>query len=553
MILARSISALCTGLLLAMSAQAVQIRREPGHRIPEYILPTERDNPALWTPSTYLMTTRAVAPGVYATNDIPRTGTIEYPLILVDFTDKPFSIRDTTRLLERYNQIFNEQDYTDNTTYIHKGVEYHGATGSVSDYFRDQSYGQYIPKFRIIGPIHPSQSYAWYGKGKDDNVNQLVREICTQVIESGLADLSEYARNGTIDQLSIIYAGKGENYDGSDQNTIWPQASYLDIDNRNNPVIYRNGIRRIKYACTCELFWDSDTILDGIGTFCHEFSHTLGLPDFYNTASESESVSNAPMGYWSIMDYGIYENGGFSPVGYTAFEKYSLGWLDIEEIDYTGIYTLEDIGCKPDPEAGVHTAYRLNTGLEDQFIILENHAGTGWYRYHAAKGLMVTAVNYDNNSWIGNNVNRQRNNKRYAILPADNNYERSTNSGDLFPYKDIDSITTLGTPVLKAGSSYPLYSIYDIKLENSLVAFQARPDIHSAVESPREQDISISVTDGELSVTAPAGSSLSVYDISGKPVLQTETSAPVQQVALPGNGIWIVKCGKTVRKLRVEN
>ena len=164
---------------------------------------------------------------------------------------------------------------------------------------------------------------------------------------------------------------------------------------------------------------------------------------------------------------------------------------------------------------------------------------------------MVTAVNYDNNRWVGNTVNNQRNNKRYTILPADNNYERSTNSGDLFPYQDIDSVTTLGTPVLKAGPSFPLYSIYDVKLENGLVSFQARPDINSAVESPLDQEISISVSDGELSVTAPTGSSLTVFDISGKPVIQTVTAAPTQQITLPGHGIWIVKCGKNVRRIQL--
>ena len=548
--LIRSVTVFCSVFLFFMTAQAVQMRREPGHRIPEYILPTDRDNPRVWSASSATLT-RAAAPGIYATNDIPRTGIIEYPLILVDFIDLPFTLRDTLALLERYEKIFNEQGYTDASVYKHKGITFHGATGSVSDYFRDQSYGQYIPKFKIIGPIHPSKGYAYYGKGtQDSNVNLLIREICRLVIENGLADLSGYASNGTINNLAIIYAGRGENYEDADVNTIWPQTNLLDIDSRNEPVIYKSGIKKIKYACSCELFWDSDSIPDGIGPFCHEFSHTLGLPDFYNTASESESESYASMGFWSVMDYGLYENEGFSPVGYTAFEKYSLGWMDIEEIDYSGIYSINEIGSKPEPEAGIHSAYRLSTGNDDQFIILENHIRTGWYKYQQSQGLMVTAVNYDNNRWVGNTVNNQKNNKRYAILPADNNYVRTTNSGDLFPYKDIDSVTTLGTPVLKAGPSFPLYSIYDIKLENGLVSFQARPDIHSAVESHPYQEISISVTDGELSVTAPTGSKLTVHDISGKTVMETITSATIQNIALP-HGIWIIKCGKTVRRIQL--
>lgn len=526
------------------TGHSVQIRRASGLSIPEHILPTDRDNPALWNSVSTSILTRAVAPGGYALNDIPRTDTIIYPLVLVDFIDRKFTLKDTIALLERYERIFNEEGYKDTNRYIHKGVVYYGATGSVSDYFNNQSYGKFVPKFQIIGPVHPSKSYAFYGNGKDANIVHLIREVCDSIAALGLTDLSGFARKGNIDQLSIIYAGRGENYDGSDINTIWPQASIIYDYNRY-------GITNIKYACTCELFWDSDTIPDGIGTFCHEFSHTLGLPDFYNTTSQQESQTNASMGYWSLMDYGNYENGGFSPVGYTAFEKYSLGWLDIEEITYAGTYTLNDISIEANPNQDIHTAYRLSTGHDDQFIILENHIKTGWYRYHASEGLMVTAVNYDNNSWVNNKVNNNRSIKRYCILPADNNRNRDTNAGDLFPYQDIDSITTLGTPALQVGSAYPPFSIYGIKLENGLVSFQASPDMPSNIGNPDRQDISISVLDGSLYVTAPLGSPISIHDVSGKTVLETTTEEPTQQISLHGRGIWIVKCGNTVRKIRL--
>lgn len=526
------------------AGRAIQIRRSPGSHIPESILPTDRDNPALWTHTTPSIITRAAAPGIYALNDIPRTGTIEYPLVLVDFIDRPFTIKDTLALRERYNRMYNEQGYIDPAVYYHGDEIYYGATGSVSDYFRDQSYGQYIPGFKIIGPVHPSKGYAYYGKGEDGNLSSLVREICDSISTLGLVDLTEYTRKGNIDQLGIIYAGRGENYDGADPNTIWPQA---DILHYNNRVL---GINKINYICTCELFWDSDSILDGIGTFCHEFSHTLGLPDFYNTSSTAESESNAALGFWSIMDYGNYENGGFSPVGFTAFEKYSLGWMDIKEIDDAGIYSLYDISHTPDPDSGIHCAYRLSTHNDDQFIILENHNKTGWYKYHASEGLMVTAVNYDNRKWIDNTVNNVKSNKCYYILPADNNYDRLTNYADLFPYQGIDSITTRGTPRLMAGSSYPQFSVYCIQRENSLISFYAGQYLPLGIEKTPENDISISIIDGNLSITAPIGSRVTVHDISGKTVYESLTTEPTQKINLPERGIWIVKCADKTRKVR---
>ena len=537
-------------LIVFSAGHAVQNRRGPGYSIPESVLCTEHDNPAVWADASYYGMTRAVAPGGYAVNDIPRTGIIEYLLVLVDFNDKHFIIDDTAALRKQYNSIFNEIGYTDTTTYTFKNTTFKGATGSVSDYFHSQSYGQYTPVFRIIGPVHMSKGYATYGKndyaGYDDsNVIKMVREVCDSLTAFGI-DLSGYARNGSIDQLSIIYAGRGENYSGADAKTIWPQTNKLSYN--------KNGINEIKFACSCELYWSSDSILDGIGVFCHEFSHTLGLPDYYNTTDASDSESNAAMGYWSIMDYGNYENEGFAPVGYTAFEKYSLGWMDLEEITYQGNYTLNEISRKPDPDAGIHTAFRINTDNDDQFFILENHTKTGWYKYHASEGLMVTSVDYNHNSWVDNTPNNNRYRKRYKILPADNNRNRNTNAGDLFPYMETDSITTAGAPALAitgtAGSIYPLYSIYNITRNGNAVSFQVVNDTRTRVADTPAQDISITTTDGELIVNAPAGSPLSIHDISGKTIIETVVSAPGQRISLPGHGIWIVRCGNIIRKVR---
>ena len=548
MIAPKRIMALLACFFMITAGHAVQQRRVPGTGIPESVFPTDRDNPALWTSAfSYSKTNRAALPGYYAVSDIPRTGTQEYLLVLVDFTNKPFIITDSDELVEQYDRIFNEQGYYDDSVYTYKDFSFHGATGSVNDYFRAQSYNQYNPVFKVVGPIHMSHDYAYYGKNNGqsdaDGVNKMVFEVCDSLAARTDVVFSGYARDGNIDQLSIIYAGKGENYDGADKNTIWPQANYISYN--------RNGVQKVKFACTCELFWDSDSILDGIGTFCHEFSHTLGLPDFYNVYSASESETNASMGYWSIMDYGNYENQGFSPVGYTAFEKYSLGWMEIEEITYPGTYLLNDISCKPDPDEGIHSAYRLNTGNEDQFIILENHIKTGWYQFHASQGLMVTAVNYYNNSWVSNTVNTNSR-KRYYILPADNNYNRNTNQGDLFPYQDIDSITTLGAPQLSAGSSYPPYSIYGITQDTGKVSFYASMDMPTKVEALANNDISMKITDGELLVQAPVGSRLSIHDVSGRTILETVITEPHQSISLPGEGIIIVRCENLVRKLRID-
>ena len=549
----RHITALAACYMFCMSAFAVPIRRQPGLDLPEYHMHTDRDNPALWSSQPAYLPNRAPLPGSYATSDIIRTGTVEYPLVLVEFQDKRFIIKDRDSLRAHYEHVFNEHDFSDTVSFTHKGYTYYGAHGSVSDYFRDQSYGKYTPTFKIIGPITLSKGYAFYGSGLDENVKTMVREICDSIIARDPADLSGYAPNGRLDQLSIIYAGRGENYTGSDPNTIWPHANQIYFS-RNDSLIYNTGIRSAKYACTSELYWNSDSIMDGIGTFCHEFSHTLGLPDFYDTEADDYDVDNTAMGYWSLMDYGCYEDGGFSPVGYTAFEKYSLGWLDLEEITYTGVHTLDDISLTPDPKSGIHTAYCLSTGIDYRFIILECHYRKGWYRFHQSEGLMVTIVNYNKTRWYYNYPNAG-NLKNYRILPADNNYGLYTSRGDLFPQTDslgnvTDSITTTGNPELKVISSYPRFSIYDITRNSDRVTFRVGYDLSTDVNVSK-QEVSVDVVDGALSVSAPKGSKVTVYDMAGKPVQETVVNSPIQKIPLPGHGIWVVKCGNITRKVRL--
>ena len=545
MIAFRHILAVWACLSVFSSAHAVQMRRSPGTPDTDYAGMTDRDNPVIWETGQMHMT-KGASPGDYANRDIIRTGIHEYLVVLVDFKDTPFFYQDTARLKKHFDRKFNEKGYSDVPLSKYENTPILPNIGSVSDYFHAQSYGQYTPKFKIIGPVHASRGYSYYGKGSDSKAKVLVREICDSITANGLADLNNYTRNGNLDSFYFIYAGRGENYKGADKNTIFPHADTV----RN----YK-GIKNITYACSSELFWNTDTVMDGIGTICHEFAHTLGLPDFYNKDSETNSLTVSAMGYWSLMDYGNYENLGFTPVGLTAFEKYSLGWMDLEEITDSGNYVLNDISRMPDSEAGIHCAYRINTGQEDSFIILENHIKTGWYCYQAAEGLMVTAVRYYKSSWTGNTVNTSTisSNKRYHILPADNDYNIETNAGDLFPYHNIDSITTKGTPQLAVASNIPKFSVYNIRKNGKKITFYAGPSRKSESQGHPVAAFSINVIDGELSVTAPVGSYISVHDISGKTVCQTFTTQSTQRIDLPGQGIWIVKCGNIVRKVRIEN
>ena len=83
----------------------------------------------------------------------------------------------------------------------------------------------------------------------------------------------------------------------------------------------------------------------GMGVFCHEFGHALGLPDFYNT-DPAVTLSRNPFGYWSIMDAGPYVNNANAPIGYTAYERSYLGWLKLKELTSPQTVKLDPISNK---------------------------------------------------------------------------------------------------------------------------------------------------------------------------------------------------------------
>lgn len=59
------------------------------------------------------------------------------------------------------------------------------------------------------------------------------------------------------------------------------------------------------YACTSELSGSAGNIMCGIGTFCHEFGHVIGLPTIIIQMIIQVKVL---LDEWSIMDYGGYSN-----------------------------------------------------------------------------------------------------------------------------------------------------------------------------------------------------------------------------------------------------
>ena len=342
---------------------------------------------------------------------IAPTGQPHVALLLVQFKDKPFTVAsDSVSVHDYYVRYCNGTEESSPYTG-------HGSSGAVTEYFSDQSCGKFQPVFDVIGPITLDNNYAYYGRDNGSSIdlsyNVFVRESLEKAckIKKDWSELDNNA-DGKVDMAFIIFAGMGQNYTNSfgDVNTIWPKEM---------PAQYKVGnITFAGCSSTCELrpTAASNGVItatkpDGIGVFCHELSHALGLPDFYDT-----NYKMFGMDYWSIMDYGQYALNGLTPVGYTAYERDFMRWQKMEELKEP--CTLR-IPCFSE---GGHGYKIVNEANPNEYYVLENRQDYGWDKLCRTRGhgLMVTHVDYDKSAWLNNRVNTNESHQRMTIIPANN-------------------------------------------------------------------------------------------------------------------------------------
>lgn len=390
-------------------------------------------------------------------------GTKKGLIILAQFTDSKFQSGHDRAL---YNKIANAENYTDN-----------GFKGSVKDYFKAQSAGQFELDFDVVGICQLKNPCSYYGGndsyGNDLHAGEMVAEACQWAATQGV-DFSKYDwdGDGEVDQVFVLYAGKGE-ANGGAVSTIWPHEYALSESDYGKSLSF-NGVIVDTYACSAELN-DRDQ-LDGIGTFCHEFSHCMGFPDFYDTGYSGWFG----MGDYDLMCAGNYNGDGKCPAGYSAYEKHECGWLTYQDVTHID-EALNVTGLKAISEGG--GAYVLkNKAHEDEYYIIENRQKTGWDAYLPSEGVMITHVDYDANIWLYNTPNAQdkyydendnvyyNDHQRLTIFRAGKSTSDDGVTSDLYPYNTNNSLTAESNPAATLynknsdGTKYMHVDITDISV-----------------------------------------------------------------------------------------
>ncbi len=454
--------------------------------------------------------------GKGSTSFFPHTGSPRAIVLLVQFANRPFKVQPRKAFNQYLNSMADKhQDF---------GNAENRNTGSVKRYFSDMSGGKFKPQFDLYGPITMPKSAAYYGEGSSsmERYRELVSEACTMMDDS--LDFSKYDadKDGNVDLVYIIYAGYGESVSSIDS-TLWPKAFVCGTDIKKDGKYVRlagisnelNGHPDVHYSST------SGLLINGVGLFCHEFSHCMGLPDFYPTVSpqwttangkqDFDAYDNQGMEEWDVMDNGIYLYNGYSPTAYTAWEREKMGWLTIETLTREGKVELKSID-----QGG--KAYRIKNDKNtsgNEYYIVENIQAKGWNYKLPASGMMVSHVEYV--PWAfsvfhggDNSVNNIKGHPRMTIVPADgylpSSYRKVPNSstetwphikvdqykeqlaGDLYPGKsNVNRLTDAQNMVNYAPWTGGMLNkpIYNIALKNGIVTFDFLKDQTSTgIEQP---------------------------------------------------------------------
>ena len=378
-------------------------------------------------------------------------------IILVNFSDVKFQDNNDQAF---YTKMANTSGFSERNF-----------TGSVADYFKDQSRGQFVLTFDVVGPVTVSKEASYYGQNDENGNDMYAEEMVAEAVNLAKEHVTDWKQydwdnDGEVDQVMIIYAGEGE-ADGGAEDTIWPHEyslSYL-----GSAVDVSDGLKVNTYAVANEGSMGNGVfVVNGIGTICHEFSHCLGLPDMYDVSYSG----NYGMQSWSLMDNGSYNNSGFTPPCYSSYEKLSIGWITPTELTET--QSVSNMRALDDAD----DVYMIrNAAHPDEFYLLENRQQKGWDTYVPANGMLILHVDYDENLWHYNLVNSYsdgtdgypvNDHQRCTIFHADG----ADSTGVLYNKMNEvlnDYYNAIGSEADNYLNDYwTLYDLYDAEMQNDV-------------------------------------------------------------------------------------
>lgn len=369
-------------------------------------------------------------------------------------------------ILAQYKDIsfrHTREDFTRLLT--EEGYSLNGATGSAIEYFNDQFGGRIMFTFDVSDIVTLPYNRAYYGgngsDGTDKAAAEMIRDACKEVDDAIDFSMYDDDGNGVVDNVFVFFAGSDE-AEGAPEECIWSHAWY--VYSGAGIMLNLDGVQIDRYACTSEISRRYSTdgkyeeFLSGIGTFCHEYSHTFGLPDFYDTDYEEEGGWAAGLwGRTSIMDSGNDNNNGNTPPNYNAIERELLGLSEGITFENDGQYSLSPVNYNGE-------FYRMETDREGEYFIFECRNESEWDTYIGGSGMLVYHIDRSRDmlrKWNATNeVNADASHQCADLIEADmrkdsfaDQLEYRSLTGNLkglfFPYGSVNSIGPESNPGLR--------------------------------------------------------------------------------------------------------
>ncbi|MBR1785950.1 MAG: M6 family metalloprotease domain-containing protein [Paludibacteraceae bacterium] len=383
-----------------------------------------------------------------------------------------------TNTVEDFSNMLNKTGYNPDFSFID---EYDNSLQTIDfascarEYFEAQSYGKYSPQFDVFGVYTLKNKSSYYaGNDGSEKAHYMIQEACRAAQADG-ADFSQYDGDGDgeVDFVFVFYAGYGQ-ADGGGTRTIWPHMWWLDDrqhGGKSNYSITLDGKKISMFACTNEISFATKK-MDGISTFCHEFSHVCGLPDLYDT-----DYNHATLGDWDLMDAGTSNNYGYTPPSYSAYERFYCGWITPtilykpqESVKLENLNTSQEayLICKD----GEHN---LNGEVPSPttFYLLENRQQTkgGYDEFLPGHGMIVTKIQYNATTWADNEVNNAVTSKQGVALVCANGSMGSTGyQGSVFTVTNANNAYPAGKTSFKP-TDMTNYSCTNIKETSGVITF----------------------------------------------------------------------------------
>ena len=363
-------------------------------------------------------------------NVVPTTGTANVPVIMINFNDT-----DTSFTVNNFNLLLFGTN-----------------TNSMRDYYEEVSYGEFSVSpgpTGVLGWYIASDEHDYYGKNDDDGYDKWPSDLVYEAVQAADDDVDfsiyDMDNDGYVDVVNIIHQGTGEEFSGDDED-IWSHrwdlnsAEYFGYSHygeyrTNDRNANGNYVRVNDYVIQPEQL-DEGT-QETVGVFAHEYGHSFGLPDLYDTDYSSNGI-----GDWSLMASGSWNyvsEIGDRPAHMDAWSKYFLGWVNPKKV--TSTLTNEPIT----QAATTSDVYQLLSGnpLSGEYFLVENRQkasfdaglpGDGLLIWHVDGNLISKKINLNtvNNKECYPSKKCSKKHYGVALVQADDNWdlELDNNLGD---------------------------------------------------------------------------------------------------------------------------